>query len=70
MKFTVLQDTSEEIDYNPVIEDVPKDTNPGDLLMIIGQQLSEYGMKGRGRSRSMSREVGRAAYPGYSAMER
>lgn len=38
--------------------------------MIIGQQLSEYGMKGRGRSRSMSREVGRAAHPEYSAMER
>lgn len=61
---------SEEIDYNPVIEDVPKDTNLGDLLMIIGQQLSEYGMKGRGRSRSMSKEVERAALPGCSAMER
>lgn len=61
---------SEEVDYNPVIEDVPKDTDLGDLLMIIGQQLSEYGMKGFGRSRSRSREVERAAHPGYSAMER
>jgi hypothetical protein len=60
----------EEIDYAPVIEDIPKDTTVDDLYMIISQQLSEYGMKSYGRSRFRSRDIERAASPGYSAMER
>ena len=60
----------EEIDYAPVIEDIPKDTTVDDLYMIISQQLSEYGMKSYGRSRSRSREVEKAVTAGYSGIER
>lgn len=61
---------SAEMDYAPVIEDVPKDVTVDDLYMIISQQLSEYGMKSYGRSRSRSREVEKAGTPVYSGMER
>lgn len=61
---------SAEMDYAPVIEDIPKDTTLDDLYMIISQQLSEYGMKSYGRSRSRSREVEKAGTPVYSGMER
>ena len=61
---------SEEMDYAPIIEDVPNDTTVEDLYMIISQQLSDFGMQAYGLSRSRSHELEGAASPGYSAMER
>lgn len=61
---------NDDCDFNPVIEDVAPDTTIEDLIMLISQQLSEYGIQSYGRSRFRSREIDREAPPGSSGIDR